>query len=91
MVLSLQGIYDNTVILFMADNGGTAKDGSSNWPLRGSKKTLYEGGIRIYTVLKAPGLSAKNSTWSGMIHVIDWFPTVLAMARGKKQVHWIVP
>ena len=71
----------------MSDNGGTGKYGSTNWPLRGSKFTPYEGGIRSYTILKAPDLSATNIRWSGLVHVTDWLPTLLKIAGGKKQVH----
>ena len=78
-----QGIYDNTVIVVMSDNGGPITLSSSNYPLRGGKKSIYEGGVRSYTVLKAPGLSATNVIWPGMIHAIDWLPTLVSVAGGK--------
>ena len=39
------GIYNNTIIIFTTDNGGQASSGSSNYPLRGNKNTLYEAGM----------------------------------------------
>ncbi|KAK7108307.1 arylsulfatase B-like [Littorina saxatilis] len=80
-----KGVYDNTVILTMSDNGGPALEGGSvNWPLRGTKQTIFEGGTRSYTVFKAPGLTATNVTWSGLIHAIDWLPTLLGIAEGPQ-------
>ena len=42
---------NNTIIIFTSDNGGKADSGSSNWPLRGSKSTVWEGGIRVPTFM----------------------------------------
>lgn len=68
----------------MSDNGGPIKGGSVNWPLRGEKKSVFEGGVRSYTVLKAPGLAETNVTWPGMVHAIDWLPTLLTAAGGVR-------
>jgi hypothetical protein len=63
----MQGLYDNTIILFMSDNGGPTEGGSFNWPLRGKKATLWEGGTRSFTIFSAPGLpaSSRGTTWPG--------------------------
>ncbi|KAK7096060.1 arylsulfatase B-like isoform X2 [Littorina saxatilis] len=85
--LKAKGIYDNTAIVVTSDNGGPVgssnPSGSYNYPLRGGKKTVYEGGTRAYTVVKAPGLTVTNATWSGMINAVDWMPTLLHMAGGN--------
>lgn len=43
-------MYNNTVIIFSTDNGGQAKSGASNAPLRGNKDTWFEGGEFIEVV-----------------------------------------
>ncbi|KAK7096066.1 arylsulfatase B-like [Littorina saxatilis] len=77
------GTYNDTAFLVMSDNGGAIGHGSSNYPLRGGKKTVYEGGTRVYTVLKAPTLNVTNTTYSGMVHAVDWVPTLVHMGGGK--------
>ena len=37
-------LWRSTVVIFSTDNGGRAKRGASNWPLKGDKGTHYEGG-----------------------------------------------
>ena len=42
--LKASGLYDNSVIIFSSDNGGAFE--SSNYPLKGRKRQVYEGGVR---------------------------------------------
>lgn len=80
------GLADDTVVVFTTDNGGPVKKGSSNWPLRGSKTTLWEGGSRAVSFVhsRSPDLvPARGSTFNGLMHVVDWFPTLLAIAQDK--------
>jgi arylsulfatase B/arylsulfatase I/J len=80
-------IFDSTVWLFLADNGGMPKDGGFNYPLRGHKATVWEGGVRSQTFLHWTGFSAavKGSEWAGLAHVTDWGVTLLS-ALGHQPV-----
>ena len=75
-VLKLEGLEEDTVILFSSDNGGAGA--KYNKPLRGRKEFLYEGGTRVVSLLSGLGLPA--SLYSGMIHVTDWFATFMSLA-----------
>jgi arylsulfatase A-like enzyme len=77
------GLYDNTVICFMADNGGlSTSEGSptSNLPLRGGKGWLYEGGIREPFLIRAPGITKPGSECSVPVISTDFYPTLLDVA-----------
>eukprot|EP00640_Fibrocapsa_japonica_P000650 CAMPEP_0113938188 /NCGR_PEP_ID=MMETSP1339-20121228/4598_1 /TAXON_ID=94617 /ORGANISM="Fibrocapsa japonica" /LENGTH=613 /DNA_ID=CAMNT_0000941181 /DNA_START=341 /DNA_END=2182 /DNA_ORIENTATION=+ /assembly_acc=CAM_ASM_000762 len=47
--LKNNAMWEDTLLVFSADNGGNVHAGASNWPLRGSKKSLWEGGTRSVT------------------------------------------
>ena len=40
------GMMDNTLVVIASDNGGCPSGGGSNFPFRGFKHTLFEGGVR---------------------------------------------
>ncbi|XP_033123969.1 arylsulfatase B-like [Anneissia japonica] len=84
--LKAKGIYDNTVIIFSSDNGGPEGEGDAgnNWPLRGLKNSMFEGGIRVLGFVHSPLLSdnVKGSVSNELIHVSDWFPTIVEGIAG---------
>lgn len=86
------GLTEKTIFIFTSDNGGnmyngireTDKDGkefivepTSNLPLRGGKATVYEGGIRVPTIIDWPGRTAAASRSDEIIQCIDFYPTLL--------------
>ncbi|MCM1347911.1 MAG: sulfatase [Firmicutes bacterium] len=87
------GRADNTIIIFMSDNGGLAsapewRDGpiyTQNAPLRSGKGSLLEGGIREPLIVKWPGVTAQNSSNSNYVMIEDFYPTILEMARAEWQ------
>ena len=71
---------ENTVVVFMSDNGGVSGGNHSNAPLRESKGTLYEGGIRVPMMVRYPALIKSASITKEPVHVIDYLPTFLDIA-----------
>lgn len=87
-------LNDNTIIIFTSDNGGLGgynvlnlmtKDVTSNAPLKGGKGMFYEGGIRVSTIVKAPGITTPGSTCNEPIITLDFYPTLMEMAGLKPE------
>lgn len=72
--------WDDTFILFTSDNGGQPWFGALNYPLKGTKNSLYEGGNKGVAFI-AGGLVKTSHVYEGMIHISDWFPTLLHLAN----------
>ncbi len=70
------GVRDNTLVLFFSDNGGVGGIGD-NRPLRGSKATVYEGGIRVAAAARWPGHIPSGGKITAPISNIDVLPTVV--------------
>jgi arylsulfatase A-like enzyme len=91
--LRTAGLEENTLIFFFSDNGGptmptTTVNGSSNAPLRGSKRQTWEGGIRVPFVISWKGHLAAGSADSRPIIQLDVLPTALAAAGVKPRPDW---
>ena len=81
-----QGIANDTILIYLSDNGGPLGHGSFNWPLRGGKGSFWEGGMRSHTIFVWPkGLRKKltGTTNSDLFHVTDWYPTLVRIGGGK--------
>lgn len=76
-------LSDNTVVFFFSDNGGHANYTAME-PLRGSKGTLYEGGIRVPAIVRWPGRVEPGRTCDAPIIGIDFYPTLLDMAGAAR-------
>lgn len=81
-----KNLADNTIILFMSDNGGlsaVARGGerhTHNAPLSSGKGSAYEGGIREPMIVKWPGMIKPNSVSDDYLIIEDFYPTILNMA-----------
>jgi arylsulfatase I/J len=72
-------LWEETLMLFSADNGGwVGGTGSNNWPLRGSKVSDFEGGVRTVAFLAGGYLppTVRGGTFTGLISIADWFGTL---------------
>lgn len=77
--LSELKIEKNTVVIFLSDNGGVDSQ-LDNSPLRYGKGSAYEGGTRVPFMIQWPGHIDGNITSSTPVHVVDIYPTLLAVA-----------
>jgi arylsulfatase A-like enzyme len=82
--LRQHGIEEDTLIVFISDNGGpTAVNSSRNTPLRGFKAQVWEGGVRIPFLLQWKGRLPAGKTYDQPVIALDILPTALAAAGGK--------
>ena len=85
-VIDEEKMRDNTIVLFMSDNGGSSRGGASNAPLNSGKGSVYEGGIRVPAVIRWPGVLPAGKKLDQLTTAHDLFPT-LATALGVKPLN----
>lgn len=80
--LEERGMLENSIIVFMADNGaptlGRFPNWGSNYPLRGLKETMWEGGVRGAAMIWSPLIPAAPRVSNELMHITDWLPTLYA-------------
>jgi arylsulfatase A-like enzyme len=75
------GQEDRTIVVFHSDNGGPPKNGSRNTPLRGTKGSTWEGGIRVPFVMQWKNTIPAGQVVDAPIISLDLLRTALAAAR----------
>ena len=88
--LDASGIADDTVVVYLTDNGGSTCNFASNAPLRGTKYTLWEGGIRVPLLVRWPGeqpgqaggdaQTVRGGRCNAVVSSTDLYPTLLDLA-----------
>lgn len=75
------GQTENTIVLFLSDNGGSGNGG--NAPLRGSKSTMWEGGLRVPFVMRWPTKLPAGRITDEFLTSLEIVPTLLAATQTK--------
>ncbi len=70
------GLAENTLVVFLSDNGGGS--GSDNAPLRGRKSWMFEGGVRVPAIVRWPGKLPAGVVNDEFLTALELFPTFLA-------------
>ena len=87
--LKSKGQEDNTIIIFLSDNGGLTNSSrggtrnTHNLPLRSGKGSVYEGGIKVPMIVKWPKMVRSGTKTNHHMMAEDIFPTILEMAGAK--------
>lgn len=80
------GLTEETIVLFMSDNGGLSAHGrggnphTHNMPLSSGKGSAHEGGVRVPMIVAWPGVTRPDSVCQQPVIIEDFFPTILEMA-----------
>ncbi|XP_036231188.2 arylsulfatase B isoform X2 [Bactrocera oleae] len=91
--LQKRKMLEDCIIVFSTDNGGPPQgfnlNHASNWPLRGVKNSVWEGGVRGAALLWSPRLQKRSRVAEQRMHIVDWLPTLLSAATGgqAQQLH----
>jgi len=86
--LAAKGMLDDSVIIVSTDNGGPTTEcaaiGASNYPLRGGKCSVWEGGTRGTALVSSRRHNPEGGgfEWAGLMHAADWLPTLVRGAAG---------
>lgn len=81
-MLKDEGVYENTIIFFLTDNGGAKVSKANNLPLRDFKHSVYEGGLRVPFIMSWPE-KFKHSVCNEPVIAMDIMPTVCEVVGAK--------
>jgi arylsulfatase A-like enzyme len=72
------GLAQNTLVIFLSDNGGSGS--GDNAPLRGGKSQMFEGGLRVPCIVRWPGVIPAGQVCDAFLTTLEVFPTLCAAA-----------
>jgi arylsulfatase A-like enzyme len=81
--LKRQDLERDTLVIYIGDNGGSTPIYADNGPLRGSKYTLYEGGIRVPLIVSWPERFERGVVRDNVVSAMDVLPTVCRAAGAR--------
>ncbi len=79
-VLKEQGLDENTVVVYVSDNGGSPLTAANNTPLTAGKYSLWEGGIRVPMSISWPGKIEPGTIQNEYVSALDILPTLAEVA-----------
>ena len=90
-VLEHAGRWDKTLLIHLSDNGGAVvyqdmgHAQGTNWPLRGMKRTYFEGGVRVPAFVTGGAVppAMRGKQLDGNVHIADWFATIAHLAGAR--------
>ena len=77
--LEQEGLREDTLVIWLSDNGGLVQAGADNSPFRGGKAGAHEGGVRVPGFVNWPG-TVEPGVLSQQLSALDWLPTLVAAA-----------
>ncbi|MEO1213498.1 MAG: sulfatase-like hydrolase/transferase [Bacteroidota bacterium] len=78
------GLRKNTLVIYIADNGGSTPIYANNTPLRGSKYVLYEGGVKVPMIFSFPGKIKSEQVMSNWVSAMDILPSICSFTGVEK-------
>ncbi|KJF45103.1 sulfatase family protein [Draconibacterium sediminis] len=87
--ISNEGIDEETIIIYVSDNGGSPLTGANNSPLTAGKYSLWEGGIRVPMLISWPGKIKPGQTQTDYVSTLDILPTIAEISGVKIEDHTI--
>lgn len=84
--LKKKGLYENTMIVFLSDNGGRMDQGANNSPLRGSKGDALEGGYRVPMFVHWPKVVPAGRTYEHPVSALDFYPSFAGVAQATAKI-----
>jgi arylsulfatase A-like enzyme len=76
---------EDTLVVYLTDNGGSTCNFGDNTPLDGTKYTLFEGGIRVPFIVRWPGVAEPGSRSDALVSALDLMPTFVTAASGGEE------
>jgi len=85
-------MWDDTILIISSDNGGDVDYEASNFPLRGTKGTLFEGGVKAIGLVNGGWLNddLRGKQMNALMHSTDWFVTLQTIAGTEPSVDYLL-
>ena len=88
--LETAGLGENALVVVTSDNGAWKNIEGGNYPFRGAKGSITDGGIHVPTFMYGSIIpeTARGTSYDGLVHITDWYVTFLNLASGNG---WVAP